>query len=832
MQTIKIISNPYRKETSFYKLDPSTNSWIDISVNNPGSKLLSDDIKTSFFPYKAKQIVEQLSSEYLAGKEKLKIVFEGTEDEYHELAEVCKSIDYVDVERSNTFIENARDILPKIVKIFSEVQPIVDRSINSEQRRCEVNKDIAKFTDASNDIVPICVLGNYSSGKSTFINALIGQEILPSGDMPVTAKIYKVAQSSKEGCAVVNLEFEGNSINVTISDNDYEVKGTEGDLLVASIDNALGSTKDDSLAAKLSKCLDVVNKQRSGVSDLIDLEVPFRSGPLSDSQKTFVIFDTPGSNTATYREHFNILEDAMKNLSNGIPIYVAEYNSLDSCDNEKLYERVKEISQIDERFTMIVVNKADMANIKEDHFDKEMEEMILEQAVPRNLYSGGIYFISSIMGLGSKNNGVFIDDHAAEFFEDNERKYSDPESKRYKQLYKYNIMPEQIKQSICNESDEYDNKTFANSGLLAIEHEIVNFAEKYSAYDKCNQSDKYIGYIIDATQAEISEIKTDREKKKESLENELEEEKRALIEEMEERGEELFKLYTNEYDDWLYQAKEGEKFTYELEDMQSLEDDIKEEEEAAHNYTGKVKDLKDSGSAIIDNFSLVGEKKIGEIAKEFGGDIKEAWDNLWELKDARTESDKATADKLIKLVTADYNKRLEKAAARLDKNSREYWEENSKNVKRALALIVTNSTTLDEEKKKELRELIISYHDLLFDSEHVFTKDAFEKKVAFFTFNKIDIKKLVKSYNHDYQEAVEQAYGRLKESHNNSFLIWLQQLVDQIRINIVAYSPKLSEQARRIEDETRMIHELENTKAVLQDYKEKIVSLISWETIG
>lgn len=835
MVTIKIISNPYKRETVFQKYEPSSDSWTDINVKNPNSKLLAEDIVKNFFPYKVKQIVEQLKEDYIAGDDTLKIVFEGTEDEYHELTEVCKEYDNVETERSNTFIENARDILPRIVSIFTEVKPIVDNSIQSEGRRKSIDRDIVKFTDASNDIVPICVLGNYSSGKSTFINALIGQEILPSGDMPVTAKIYKVAQSADDHISTISFRFKENPIKVEITNEDFSIESVSGDSLAERIVNKLDLCKSETMAAKVSKCLDVVNSQsadRKDVSDLIDIVIPFRSSPLSESKNTFVIFDTPGSNTATYKEHFDILEDAMKDLSNGIPIYVAEYNSLDSCDNEKLYESIKKISQIDARFTMIVVNKADMANIKEESFNKDMEEMILEQAVPRNLYSGGIYFISSIMGLGAKNNGEFLDDHAAEFFEDNERKYSDPESRRYKQLYKYNIMPDQIKQSICNKSEAAENKIFANSGLLAIEQEIVNFAEKYSAYDKCNQSDKYIGKIINATQDEIDEIKTAREEKKKELEEQLEDEKRALIESMEERSKALFDGYTDSYDENLSESRKSENFVFEVEDMKSWEEQIKDAQEKAHNYSDKVHDLQESRSAILDNFSQIGEKSLGNIAKDIADDINETWDNLLELRDARSEADKDTADELIKVVTEDYNIRLEKAAARLDRNSREYWEENSKNVKRALALIVTNSTTLDDDKKNELREIIISYRNLQLESDHEFAKAAFEKRVGFFTFNKIDIKKLVKSYNQDYQEAVRKVYEKLQLSHNISFYIWLQQLVDKIRSNIVDYSPKLSEQARKIEEETRMIQDLESTKAILQAYKEQIISLIKWETIG
>lgn len=52
MDTIKIISNPYRRETTFQKYEPSSDSWTDIKVKNPNSKLLAEDIVKNFFPYK------------------------------------------------------------------------------------------------------------------------------------------------------------------------------------------------------------------------------------------------------------------------------------------------------------------------------------------------------------------------------------------------------------------------------------------------------------------------------------------------------------------------------------------------------------------------------------------------------------------------------------------------------------------------------------------------------------------------------------------------------------------------------------------------------------
>ena len=40
--------------------------------------------------------------------------------------------------------------------------------------------------------VNIAVVGQFSSGKSTFLNTLLGEEILPTGIVPVTAKVTKI----------------------------------------------------------------------------------------------------------------------------------------------------------------------------------------------------------------------------------------------------------------------------------------------------------------------------------------------------------------------------------------------------------------------------------------------------------------------------------------------------------------------------------------------------------------------------------------------------------------------------------------------------------------
>lgn len=181
MPRIKIISNPYQKTTEFQSWDQAARGWRSIDLRtSPNSPLLQSELTAGFFPFKAKQIVDVIIGAYQAGTEQLELVFEGTGDEYRELASICGSEDYarqIALRPSARYLENARDILPDVVAVFKELAPLVSDTVSDKSR---IQRELDKFSDASNDIIPICVIGNYSSGKSTFINSLVGYELLPS----------------------------------------------------------------------------------------------------------------------------------------------------------------------------------------------------------------------------------------------------------------------------------------------------------------------------------------------------------------------------------------------------------------------------------------------------------------------------------------------------------------------------------------------------------------------------------------------------------------------------------------------------------------------------
>lgn len=98
MIKIKIISNPYKKETHFERWDNESSEWIAVEYeNDSSSKLLSNEIAKGFFPFRVRQIVEQIVQDYKVPGETIQILFEGSADEYQELEDVCAECSF-DVE--------------------------------------------------------------------------------------------------------------------------------------------------------------------------------------------------------------------------------------------------------------------------------------------------------------------------------------------------------------------------------------------------------------------------------------------------------------------------------------------------------------------------------------------------------------------------------------------------------------------------------------------------------------------------------------------------------------------------------------------------------------
>ena len=845
MERIRIISDPYRKEIHYETWQEKEDTWHRINPETDGNNpLLSEELSHGVFPFIVKKIVDSIIVVYRDSDERIEIVFEGTDDEYRELELLCAGDEYsesVVLIKGGKYLENARDILPDIIDVFNELSPLISESVKDKEK---IRNELEKFSDASKAVIPICVLGNYSSGKSTFINALIGSEILPSSDAPMTARIYRIARSRYQGRAEIGFTIGEEKVSVRIGEDNYKIASArEGDPLLGKLRDSLETNNTQPISQRVCRALEIVNAADDSISDLIELSVPFVGGEWDKTQNEFVIFDTPGSNSASNEKHFEVLQKAMKDLSNGLPVFVSEYNSLDSTDNDRLYRVIREIEELDSRFTMIVVNKADIASLPKGGFPKETQEHILGEAVPRQLYSEGIYFVSSVLGLGSKNGGDFLDDHYAEIFEDQKQKYSDTSSRFYKRLYLYNIMPEQLKQQAMLSAEKCGDLIYANSGLFSVEEGIQTFASKYSSYNKCQQSQHFLSKLIEVTKSEIETAKVQRESSRKVRNEALERDTRELMESLESTCQE------REYKAVLDYLDKVEAFVWQSEEkcvQESLYDEqemLEKQQQIDRNYKGLREDLISSaetvkGTLMGDLQSLVktpGLSAVKKLGANFYDNAKEVLSNTEAVLRSKKQITKEVAEQLVLLLNNDIEKISKEAVKQIDAESRIHLETEKQEIKNALIQVVTGAESLTEKRKKDLSDIIIHFGEV----ERTEEKDEFQKKdyeIAIRLGNTsigftdlINLEKLRRDYNTKLHSLFQSIYSDISASHIASFNEWLQRLMDVLEHNIIEYSPSLRNQAELIGEETARIHELEQKQRLLADYTDQIREMMAWK---
>ena len=850
MTQIKIKSNPYTKEISYQTLDVTTGDWLGVKQSDNRSRLTETDSERAFLPFKIKEILSIIVKEYYVGREKVQLIFEGTQDEYAEVAAACKSDEFkekIDLMRSNTILENARFIKEDIKQIFETVNPVIKQIMQDDE---EVIKGINKVSKALDDVIPLCVFGNYSAGKSTFINALTGVEILPSGSDPVTAKIYEIRNAEFPDRAKISFEFHNERIEIAIDGKEIRVlKGNPETEIVKSIKEEIANDGTYELYAMVRIAMEILNnyekrdREVTEISNVISLSVPFsQNGVIGNSKNKFVIFDTPGSNSNSNEDHSKVLAEAMEGFSNGIPLWITQYDAHDTKDNAELCDKVLAIDSLDKRFTMIIFNKADDADLPEDGFSEKQVNEILEYRAVEKMYANGIFFVSSIIGLGGKNNGEFVDRFYGKKFRTQSLTFSNPEDMDYLSLYKYNIMPSQVKQNAIEYSQKNENLIYSNSGLYCVEREIETFASKHSAYNKCQMALSFLRNVIDKTNARIEEKMNTRTEIRDHFEQQLNAEAQLLKQEidksakaMEEENEEASKSVIKEYVNQVLQYPMGE------DQLATKDADIRKEIFEHYDYESTEKQLQEAKDKRWehwqDNIQGVFKRNVFDTAKTLVNDIK----NVQESKSKKNEKEKSldhmASNETIKYVIDFYQDNIDDAQKKLSTYLDEYWSEKERDFKKQLILKVTESDTLTDSQREEIASKIqnCDINNFKEQANSVFVREKFLKGmllgIHIIDDEKLNTRRLAKIYNEKMKTSVEAMSQLMNKDYFMQFKNWERKILDEINAGLTEFNPGLKELVNKIRIETESLNELEQNQMMIRSSLETIKSLMSWEVV-
>lgn len=593
---LKICSDPYRKHIDYFWLEED-GTWTNMQemLNSPLKGIHFTSLPLSHNAYDMfKAVIDQL---YDPAKG-VTILFEGTEDDLEELNSIQKLYfsDYnIDIQRGVRRIRPAKEVMAQMEHAYEKLQ-----NFFKEYPDKDTEAILAKYTDTVKPEIAVCVMGLYSSGKSAFLNGVIGQEILPSDSDPATAKIFKVKSSKNHAVSFkfedvdYRIEFAGNKwmVNqdptseiiqmvaravaehapkaesqvmywVLYALNDFAKK--EGRMRQNGLlhcaekllsEEELKETNND--AEKIDKLLEryrvkeLVSKGElaaNRMGDFIEIEIDFIHSYLPLDKFDFVFYDTPGSNAVMFREYADILKESLEQQTNVLPVLVTNPDSMDEIDNNEIMAVVNEMGGVlDVSNLMLVVNKSDEKSRRT--LQKKAENK--DNLVLVKWKASRVYFVSSIIALGGKQGGSdvnWVDEDYYSIFEEKQDKFSKPDNKLYLRLFEYNILPRDSYEKISKRVENIDSSELLlwNSGLPCVEEEIGDFAQKYSIYNKCSQAIQYLVQAANNIKKDVHDSVSKADSLRAIIEKSLDDKKQELIRKVQMESESKRKEYSSRF---------------------------------------------------------------------------------------------------------------------------------------------------------------------------------------------------------------------------------------------------------------------------------------------
>ncbi len=176
-----------------------------------------------------------------------------------------------------------------------------------------------------NRVYPTLVVSTMSSGKSTLINALIGEDILPSMNQACTARA------------------------LAILDNDMR------DYYIMHTVDKNGTHKRINHISK--KDIADINNDENIKEILVEGEIK----GIKNSKKSLLLIDTPGVNNSMNINHEKITKTVMSKYSEGLMLYVLNAQQFGTYDDKTFLSSISKKIRENDKFKIIfVINKMDL----------------------------------------------------------------------------------------------------------------------------------------------------------------------------------------------------------------------------------------------------------------------------------------------------------------------------------------------------------------------------------------------------------------------------------------------------------------------------------------
>ncbi|MCK8827927.1 dynamin family protein [Natroniella acetigena] len=439
MKEVFIKYNPYKVK-------------IEIKINE---KELPKDSRLQYHLGKRLQLwldklIEGLLDEI--NRNEFKILFYGRKVDFADLQEIVMK--YNQREDKNIIIEHqpikGDSELDKI-KRLKELSNYMKDSPFEDLRSSKLQK---KFKKAIESQFEVALIATMSAGKSTLLNSLLGQELMPSKNRACTATIVKIKDNDESN------EFKGK-----VFDKDENLLEKINDL-------------DKEKMSKLNENPEV---------DYIELEGDI---PLISSEKTSLeIIDTPGPNSSNNPDHKVKTYRVIKKEAKPVILYVLDVTSLATNDDANLLKAVAEQMKVGDKQSkdrfIFALNKIDDLDEENEEFVedyiKEAEKYLKKQGIN----NPNIYPISAELAkvIRMKINQLKLTRRQKNKLKFDSEYFNDVEDKHLIQYSPLNKLRKDVLIQKVNEARDKEDiykEALYHSGVPSIEVAINEYLDKYT----------------------------------------------------------------------------------------------------------------------------------------------------------------------------------------------------------------------------------------------------------------------------------------------------------------------------------------------------------------
>lgn len=419
-------------------------------------------------------------------RRKYKFVFEGTKADFDDLVESLGTTINKKIRRADCRHVPAQEPQDKIIQIHRLQAVLTDPSCPlPELASPDV---IAAFEHAKSDEFEVCVVATMSSGKSTLINALLGNRLMPSRQDACTAIVTRIRDEDELG----ESGFRGQAFD------------------------AQGKLVEEMPELTPEKMAELNDKPSVTTLEVVG-DIPF----VASEKLSLVLVDTPGPNNARNQCHRDVQRTFLNKSSKAVILYVMT-GQFGTEDDHALLDRITRSMSVGgkqsrDRF-IFVVNKMDCYK-KEDGDPAETLQTIRSYLESHGIVNPSIFPVAALpaVNIRCELSGIELDEDDADetaiairklnrtpemYLETYARRFTSLPVTPIEELEAQRRAFAEAWQAKGGKPNEDPHEAVIHSGIPTLEAAIRVYIEKYAYPVKIRTIAQTLGHRLEEVEAE------------------------------------------------------------------------------------------------------------------------------------------------------------------------------------------------------------------------------------------------------------------------------------------------------------------------------------------